>query len=175
MATLEQGEAALAFSSGMAAVSAVLTALTKTGDHILCSQGVYGCTFGLLQLLKGKYNIEHDFSAMTSCEMVEKDLRPNTSCIYIETPINPTMKLVDLELVAMLAKKRVYLLLWIIHFVLLIYKLPSPMAVILLFIAQQNIYVDTVMSLPASWSVKVTLSKGSKNYTKGYRRYYISI
>ncbi|SDM27105.1 methionine gamma-lyase [Bacillus sp. OK048] len=106
MAKLEQGEAALAFSSGMAAVSAVLTALTKTGDHILCSQGVYGCTFGLLQLLKGKYHIGHGFSAMTTREMIEKDLQPNTSCIYIETPINPTMKLVDLELVATIAKQR---------------------------------------------------------------------
>jgi methionine-gamma-lyase len=106
MAALERGEAALAFSSGMSAVSAVLTALTKTGDHILCSQGVYGCTFGLLQLLKGKYNIKHDFSAMTSKELLEQELRPNTTCIYIETPINPTMKLVDLELVARIAKQR---------------------------------------------------------------------
>lgn len=106
MAALEQGEAALAFSSGMAAVSAVLTALTKTGDHILCSQGVYGCTFGLLQLLKGKYQIDHDFSAMTSRELLEQELRPNTTCIYIETPINPTMKLVDLELVASISKQR---------------------------------------------------------------------
>jgi methionine-gamma-lyase len=106
MAMLEQGEAALAFSSGMAAVSAVLTALTKTGDHILCSQGIYGCTFGLLQLLKEKYNISHDFSAMSTREMMEKDLKPNTACIYIETPINPTMKLVDLELVASVAKQR---------------------------------------------------------------------
>jgi methionine-gamma-lyase len=105
MATLEQGEAALAFSSGMAAVSAVLMALTKTGDHILCSQGVYGCTFGLLQLLKGKYNITHDFSSMASKEILEDEIRPNTACIYIETPINPTMKLVDLELVANAAKQ----------------------------------------------------------------------
>jgi methionine-gamma-lyase len=106
MAKLEQGEAALAFSSGMAAVSAVLTALTKTGDHILCSQGVYGCTFGLLQLLKEKYNVTHDFSLMGSKEMLEEEIRPNTACIYIETPINPTMKLVDLELVSKLAKQR---------------------------------------------------------------------
>ncbi|MEH7494966.1 aminotransferase class I/II-fold pyridoxal phosphate-dependent enzyme, partial [Neobacillus niacini] len=105
MATLEQGEAALAFSSGMAAVSAVLMALTKTGDHILCSQGVYGCTFGLLQLLKDKYNITHDFSSMASKEILEDEIRPDTACIYIETPINPTMKLVDLELVANAAKQ----------------------------------------------------------------------
>lgn len=106
MAKLEQSEAALAFSSGMAAVSAVLTALTKTGDHILCSQGIYGCTFGLLQFLKDKYNINHDFSRMASKEILEEEIRPNTACIYIETPINPTMKLVDLELVSKLAKQR---------------------------------------------------------------------
>jgi methionine-gamma-lyase len=106
MAKLEKGEAALAFSSGMAAVSAVLTALTKSGDHILCSQGVYGCTFGLLQLLKDKYNITHDFSLMTSKEILEEEIRPNTACIYIETPINPTMKLVDLEVVASVARQR---------------------------------------------------------------------
>lgn len=105
MAKLEQGEAGLAFSSGMAAVSAVLTALTKSGDHILCSQGVYGCTFGLLQLLKGKYNVDYNFSAMTSKEIVENALQSNTTCIYIESPINPTMRLVDLELVASIAKK----------------------------------------------------------------------
>lgn len=106
MAKLEQGEAALAFSSGMAAVSAVLMALTKSGDHILCSQGIYGCTFGLLQLLKDKYNIHHDFSLMASKEILEEEIRPNTACIYIETPINPTMKLVDLELVSKVAKQR---------------------------------------------------------------------
>ncbi|MDQ1001199.1 methionine-gamma-lyase [Neobacillus niacini] len=106
MAKLEQGEGALAFASGMAAVSAVLTALTKSGDHILCSQGVYGCTFGLLQLLKEKYHINHHFSLMASKEILEEEIRPNTACIYIETPINPTMKLVDLELVASIAKQR---------------------------------------------------------------------
>ena len=106
MAALEKGEAALTFSSGMAAISAVLVALTKTGDHILCSRGVYGCTFGLLQLLKEKYGIEHDFSLMNSIEDLEREILPNTACIYIETPINPTMKLVDLEMVATVAKEK---------------------------------------------------------------------
>lgn len=106
VAVLEQGEAGLAFSSGMGAVSAVLVSLTKTGDHILCSQGVYGCTFGLLELLREKYGIDHDFSLMDSKESLEQEIRPNTACIYIETPINPTMKLVDLEMVARLANKK---------------------------------------------------------------------
>ncbi|WML59456.1 methionine gamma-lyase [Neobacillus sp. PS2-9] len=106
MAALEKGEAALAFSSGMAAVSAVLIALTKSGDHILCSQGVYGCTFGLLELLQEKYHIEHDFSLMDTRETLENQIKPNTACIYIETPINPTMKLVDLQMVADVAKEK---------------------------------------------------------------------
>lgn len=106
VAVLEKGEAALAFSSGMAAVSAVLMSLTKTGDHVLCSQGVYGCTFGLLQLLKEKYEIDHDFSEMDSKAALDRQIRPNTACIYIETPINPTMKLVDLDLVVSAAKEK---------------------------------------------------------------------
>ncbi|WP_442595508.1 methionine gamma-lyase [Neobacillus sp. D3-1R] len=106
IATLEKGEAGLAFGSGMAAVSAILLALTKSGDHILCSQGVYGCTFGLLQLMKDKYNIDHNFSNMDCSEALEKELKPETALIYIETPINPTMQLVDLQMVAEIAKKR---------------------------------------------------------------------
>ncbi|KFZ43087.1 methionine gamma-lyase [Anoxybacillus flavithermus] len=105
MACLEGGEAALAFSSGMAAVSAVLMALTKANDHIICSQGVYGCTFGLLQLLKNKYHISHDFCAMETEEEIRQLIRPETVCIYVETPINPTMKLIDLQMVANVAKE----------------------------------------------------------------------
>ena len=84
----------------MAAVSAVLTTLTKTGDHILCSQGIYGCTFGLLQSFKDKYQIDHSFSSLELKDEVLENIRENTACIFIETPINPTMRLVDLEMVA---------------------------------------------------------------------------
>lgn len=106
MAALEDGEAALAFGSGMGAVSAVLVSLTKTGDHIVCSQGIYGCTFGLLQMMREKYGITHDFSPMSTRDEIEKAIRPETVCIYVETPINPTMKLVDLELVCSVAKEK---------------------------------------------------------------------
>lgn len=106
VAAIENGEAALAFGSGMAAVSAILIALTKAGDHILCSQGVYGCTFGLLNLLDEKYGITHDFSTMDSKEELIQQIQENTACIYIETPINPTMKLVDLQMIADVAKEK---------------------------------------------------------------------
>ncbi|KMY52198.1 methionine gamma-lyase [Peribacillus loiseleuriae] len=105
IAMLEGGEAGLAFGSGMAAVSAVLLALTKANDHIICSQGLYGCTFGLLHLMKEKYHITHDFSEMLTEGQIETLIRPETTCIYVETPINPTMKMIDLEMVAKVAKK----------------------------------------------------------------------
>lgn len=106
MASIEKGEAALAFASGMAAVSAILISLTKAGDHILCSQGVYGCTFGLLKMLNDKYQIGYDFSGMESREQILAAIKPETTCIYVETPINPTMRLVDLQLVSEIGKEK---------------------------------------------------------------------
>ncbi|WP_066172950.1 methionine gamma-lyase [Bacillus marinisedimentorum] len=105
IAALEGGEAGLAFASGMAAVSAVLFALTKSGDHILVSRGIYGCTFGLLELMEEKHGISHDFSYLETEEEIRRQIKTNTSLIYLETPINPTMKLIDLEMVARIAKE----------------------------------------------------------------------
>lgn len=105
VADLEGGEACLAFGSGMAAISAVLLSLTKQNDHILVSQGVYGCTYGLLELMNEKYNISFDFSTMENKEQLKSQIKPNTTCIYLETPINPTMKVIDLEMVVSVAKE----------------------------------------------------------------------
>lgn len=105
IALLEGGEAGLAFGSGMAAVSAVLIELTKANDHIVCSRGIYGCTFGLLSMLEEKYNITTDYSEMKTEDQIRSLLKPETSCIYVETPINPTMELIDLELVTRVAKE----------------------------------------------------------------------
>lgn len=105
MTAIEQGAGALAFGSGMAAVSSVLVHLTKTGDHILCSRGIYGCTFGLLGMMEKKYNITHALIQMGTEEEIEKEITPETVCIYVETPINPTMELVDLHAVVNVAKR----------------------------------------------------------------------
>src|SRR5699024_5694933 len=59
----------------------------------------------LLTMMKEKYNIDSDFSAMESIEEIRSLIRPETACIYVETPINPTMKLIDLEMVASVAKE----------------------------------------------------------------------
>src|SRR5690625_3584475 len=105
IASLENGERGLAFASGMAAISAVLIALTKANDHVLCSVGLYGSTFSLLKIMKEKYNISHDLIKMNTKEEIRASIKPETACIYIETPINPTMQLVDLEMVAEVAKE----------------------------------------------------------------------
>ncbi|MBO0586196.1 methionine gamma-lyase [Sporosarcina sp. E16_8] len=105
MTALENGKGALAFGSGMAAVSTILVHLTKSGDHILCSRGIYGCTFGLLGMLNEKYNISHDLIRMKTEKEIERAIKPETVCIYIETPINPTMELVDLHAVVNVAKR----------------------------------------------------------------------
>jgi methionine-gamma-lyase len=106
IASLENAEGGLAFGSGMAAVSAVLMYLVKSGDHILCSEGVYGCTFGLLKMLEEKFAIEHDLLPLDSFEQIQQAIRPNTTVIYIETPINPTLKLIDLEMISSVAKEK---------------------------------------------------------------------
>ncbi|WP_280772261.1 methionine gamma-lyase [Salipaludibacillus daqingensis] len=105
MADLEEAEEAVAFSSGMAAVSAVLIHLMKAGDHILVSEGVYGCTFGFLEMANEKFNIDFDLMQMDSPEKIRAMIRPETKVLYLETPINPTMKLVDLEMVIKVAKE----------------------------------------------------------------------
>lgn len=105
MMEIEGGQGALAFGSGMAAVSAILIYLTKAGDHVLCSRGIYGCTFGLLEIMEKKYGITHDLVSMTTAEEVERAIKPETVCIYVETPINPTMELVNLQAVVAVAKK----------------------------------------------------------------------
>ncbi|MBO9131207.1 methionine gamma-lyase [Bacillus sp. 165] len=106
MARLEQGESALAFGSGMAAVSTALLTLLKAGDHIVCSKGIYGCTYGLLEMWEEKFHITHTLCDMDSEEELLQAIKSNTAVVFVETPINPTMKLIDLELVVKAAKQK---------------------------------------------------------------------
>jgi methionine-gamma-lyase len=106
MADLEEAEEAVAFGSGMAAVSGVLIHLLKSGDHVLVSEGVYGCTYGFLEMVKEKFNIDFDLMQMSSEAAIKERIRPETKVLYVETPINPTMKLVDLKMVIKVAKER---------------------------------------------------------------------
>ncbi len=106
VANLEGAEAGVAFASGMGAISGVLMPLLKSGDHLLCSEGVYGSTFGLLEFLAERFQIGHTLSPLQTEEQIEAAILDNTRAMYIETPINPTLSLVDIGLVAKIAHRR---------------------------------------------------------------------
>lgn len=103
VAELEGADAGVAFGSGMGAISAVLLSLLKSGDHLLCSSGLYGSTYSLLEFLSDRYQIRHSFSAMDTEANIQAAIAPNTKAVYIETPANPTLSLVDIEKVAKVA------------------------------------------------------------------------
>lgn len=105
VAKLEGAEDGLAFGSGMGAISAVLMNLLKNGDHLLCANGLYGSTFGLLDMLNERFDISHTLSPLASAQEIEAAITPSTKAIYLETPVNPTLSLVDIELVAKTAHK----------------------------------------------------------------------
>lgn len=103
IAELEGAADGLAFASGMAAISATIIALVQTGDHLLVSRGVYGCTFGLLDLLWHKFGVSHSFADLGDETSIRRAVTPNTRVIYVESPVNPTMELVDLAACARVA------------------------------------------------------------------------
>lgn len=105
IAALEKVEAAMIFSSGMAAVSTALLAFLGAGDHIVLQQTLYGGTYNLVVEEFEKYGIAYTFTEDLSEAAFAKAITPQTKVIYIETPSNPLMKVTDMAMVATLAKR----------------------------------------------------------------------
>lgn len=106
VAALEGGHAAFAFSSGMATSSAVLE-LLDAGAHVLALDDLYGGTRRLFERVRRRSaGLRFSYSPLASPEEVEAALTPDTRMIWVETPSNPLLKLVDLEAVARIAKRR---------------------------------------------------------------------
>lgn len=106
---LEGAVDTVAFSSGMAAVAACFE-LLGPGDHIVCSEDLYGGVTRLLNTLSRKNGLEASFVDAADLSKVEAALRPNTKALYIETPSNPMMNVTDLRACAALAKAHQLLL-----------------------------------------------------------------
>lgn len=104
IALLEEGEAALATSSGMGAISATLWTFLAAGDHVVTDKTLYGCTFELLNHHMKRFGVEVDFVDASDPAAVRAAMKPNTRVIYLETPANPNMKIVDLEEIVKIAK-----------------------------------------------------------------------
>lgn len=104
VAALEHAEAGMIFGSGMAAISTVLLAFLKSGDHVVMQNDIYGGTRNLIEEHFDHYKIEYSFTEGLDVEDFEREIRDNTKMIYVETPSNPLLKLVDLKAVSSLAK-----------------------------------------------------------------------
>ena len=98
---LEGGADTIAFSSGMAAVSALME-LFSPGDHIVASYDLYGGTFRLFTHISEKNGVKFSYAANT--EEVAAKATPATKAVFIETPTNPMMNVIDIAAVAKTAK-----------------------------------------------------------------------
>ncbi|ETN96349.1 trans-sulfuration enzyme family protein [Zhouia amylolytica] len=105
IAALEHAEDAIIFSSGMAAISTSLFAFLKKGDHIVMQKQLYGGTHNLIVKEFDKFGIEYSFTSGSEEQDFKNAIQPNTKVIYIETPSNPLLSVVDIKMVASLAKK----------------------------------------------------------------------
>ena len=97
LAVAEGGEIAVAFATGMAAVSAALGILTSAGDQIVAHQILYGCTHSLVMNWLPRYKIHTDFCDLTNAENLLKVATRDCRVVYFETPVNPTMELIDMQ------------------------------------------------------------------------------
>lgn len=109
VADLEDGIDALAFSSGMAAITTFFE-LFKPGDHIIITDDLYGGTIRLLDNVNQKNGLEITYVDTSYPENITSNIKDNTVAIYIETPTNPMMKVTDIEKVASISKEKNVLL-----------------------------------------------------------------
>jgi methionine-gamma-lyase len=105
IADLESGEAALAFSSGMAAGVTAVMATIQGGDHVVAAQCLYAGMTELFERILPPFGVSATFVDPEQPGAIEAALRPNTRLIYVETPANPTLALTDLAEVARLGKQ----------------------------------------------------------------------
>lgn len=104
LAALEGAKYGAAFGSGCAA-SDMLMHMLSSGDHVVCSDDVYGGTFRLFDKVFTRHGLTFSFVDMTNPDNVEKAITPNTKMVWVETPTNPMLKLADLAAIAAVAKK----------------------------------------------------------------------
>ncbi|OMH25582.1 PLP-dependent aspartate aminotransferase family protein [Motiliproteus sp. MSK22-1] len=105
LAALEGAEAAMVFSSGMAAISTTLLSLLKSGDHIVLQNELYGGTFNLVAKEFSRQNIDYTLTA-THADAVIEAINKNTRVIYLESPTNPLLTIVDIRRITGVAIKK---------------------------------------------------------------------
>jgi len=99
LAFAEKGETAVAFSTGMAAISAAIGIHVKAGDHILAHKTLYGCTYSFITTWLKRFGVEHTLVDFRDLAALKRGIRPETRLAYFESPCNPTLDLVDIHAV----------------------------------------------------------------------------
>ncbi len=99
LCSLEGGSSAHCFASGMAAITALCT-MMKSGDHVVCSDNVYGGTSRLFDKVLVHYGLSFTYVDTTHADAVAAAIRPETKLVHIETPTNPMMAVTDIRAVA---------------------------------------------------------------------------
>ena len=105
IAGLEGTEAALLFSSGMAAITTSILSLVKAGDHIVAQRDIYGGVTKFLSQWLPKLGVETTFVDTNDLEQHERAIRTNTKIVHIESPTNPSLRVVDLAKISALARR----------------------------------------------------------------------
>lgn len=105
LAALEDADACVATSSGMAAILAATMALLKAGDHVVSSTSIFGASIQLLQNILGKFGVQTTFVEGASIDAWRAAMRPNTRFLYLETPSNPLTEIADIAALADIARK----------------------------------------------------------------------
>ena len=105
LAAIENGRAAFAFASGMAATGAVMT-LLKAGDHVVVTDNTYGGTYRLFERVLRKYQFDFTYVDTSDLQAIEDAIRPETRMLFLETPTNPVLRLTDLAAACQIAHAR---------------------------------------------------------------------
>ena len=103
LAALEGAESCIATSSGMSAILLMCLGLLKAGDHVICSQSVFGSTIKLLAGELARFGVETSFVSQTDVEAWRAALRPSTRLLFAETPSNPLTEVCDIAALATIA------------------------------------------------------------------------
>jgi len=105
LAALEGAEACVGTASGMSAILAMNMALLKSGDHVVCSNAVFGATVQLYSGILARFGIQTTFVSPTEIADWQRALKPNTRLLFLETPSNPLGMVSDIAAIAAVAKK----------------------------------------------------------------------
>ena len=104
IASLEGGYDAVAFSSGMAATTALFQGLNQ-GDHVIISRNVYGGTYRMTTQVLSNHGLKFDFVDTTDIQNIKKAIKKNTKWVFVETPTNPMLEITEIAAVSDLCKK----------------------------------------------------------------------